>query len=429
MANQSQLEALRFENDRLKRAVDELSILNDLAGEIGGSRDSKEIIQSVVRRSLRAVNAEQGVVTMVETATGDPMKTLVRTMATSAQQERYHFNHALLGWMQMNKQPLLLNQPRLDERFKGVEWEESITSLICVPLMAKSRLLGVLTVYNKRKGTVFTEEDQRLLAIIAAQSAQVLENARLYEEERELITMREEIKLAARIQTVLLPKSNPQVPGYDVAGTTIPARSIGGDYYDFIEMDENHLVLCLGDVTGKGLPASLLMANLQATIRGQTHSDTPVKECIRRANRLLYQSTDVEKFVTLFYGTLDINRHQLCYCNAGHNDPILFSETTPLRVLRTGGLILGIMDDAIYEQEVLPLQPNDVLVVYSDGITEAMDSLEQEYGEERLQQVVLQNRQRSAAELIEKIVASAREFAGATEQSDDMTIVVVKRNG
>ena len=429
MSNQSQLETLRFENDRLKRAVDELSILNDLAREIGGSRDSKEIIQSVVRRSLRAVNAEQGVVTLVESTTGVPMKTLVRSMATSAQQKRYHFNHALLGWMQINKQPLLLNEPRHDERFKGVQWDESITSLVCVPLMAKSELLGVLTVYNKRKGTAFTEEDQRLLAIIAAQSAQVLENARLYEEERELMTMREEVKLAAKIQTVLLPKSNPQVPGYDIAGITIPARSIGGDYYDFIEMDEQRLVLCLGDVTGKGLPASLLMANLQATIRGQTHSEISAKECIRRANRLLYQSTDIEKFVTLFYGTLDFSKHQLCYCNAGHNDPMLFSKTTSPRVLRTGGLILGIMDEAAYEQEVLSLRSNDVLVVYSDGITEAMDSMEQEYGEKRLQRVVQENHQNSAAELIEKIVASVREFAGATEQSDDMTIMVVKRNG
>jgi serine phosphatase RsbU (regulator of sigma subunit) len=417
---------LQEENQRLRRAVEELSILNDLARAIGASVNSQEIMRTIVHRSLRAINAEQGVITLVEPHDGDSMKTLVRTVVSSAQHSPYHFNQSLLGWMYLHKKPLMVLDPRGDDRFQGVAWDPSIRSLVCVPLMIKAELKGVLTVYNKKGSERFTEDDQRLLAIIAAQSAQVVENARLLEAELDLQKMKEEVKLASRIQTDLLPKEQPQIPGYDIAGRSIPAQVVGGDYFDFIPVDERRTALCLGDVSGKGLPASLLMANLQATLRGQTLSAGSAQGCIQRCNRLLYQSTSSEKFVTLFYGILDCERHALSFTNAGHENPFLLSEGGTVR-LAEGGVVLSILEEFPYKEATVDLRPGDLLVIFSDGITEAINPAQELFGEARLAAVIAEHRTATALELIERIIGAVRAYAGTVPQMDDMTLVVVKR--
>lgn len=257
MPDKDVLAQLRDENQRLKRAVEELSILNELSRTISASLNSTEIMNAIVRRSLKAVHAEQGVITLVDNAQADsPMQTLIRAVVSTSQHEQFHANQALLGWMHLNKKPIIVNHPKSDERFQGVPWDPSIRNFVCVPLMVKAALRGVLIVYNKTEAEGFVDDDQRLLAIIAAQSAQVIENARLYEQEKAFLRIQEEVRLAGRIQTDLLPKTNPSIPGYDVAGKSIPAQAVGGDYFDFIRIDERRIVICLGDVSGKGLPAS-----------------------------------------------------------------------------------------------------------------------------------------------------------------------------
>ncbi len=415
------------ENRRLKRAVEELSILNDLARAIGASVNLQDIMRTIIHRSIRAIRAEQGVITLVDHRSQDVMKTLVRTMASSLESPQYHFSQSLLGWMHLNKKPLTVNDPRTDERFRGVQWDESIRSLLCVPMMVKSTLVGVLTVYNKRDGATFTDEDQRLLAIIAGQSAQIVENARLYEDERALQKMKEEVRLAATIQMDLLPKTPPVVPGYDIAGVSIPAQLVGGDAYDFIPVDDTHLAVCLADVSGKGLPASLLMANVQATLRGQTLASPTAAVCVQRANKLLHQSTSSDKFVTLFYSRLDTTNHTLTYCNAGHDNPFHFSGPGAPQRLATGGLVLSIMEDFPYQEEVIRLSPGDVVVVYSDGITEAVDPRQVQFGDKKIESVVAERRALGAAGIIDAIIGAVREHAGTAPQADDMTIVVIKR--
>lgn len=419
--------SLEEENKRLKRAVEELSVLNDLARAIGASINTQDIIQTIVRRSLRAVGAEQGVITLVEERFEQSMKTLVRTMVSSREQEHFHFNQALLGWMHLNKKPLVISDPKTDERFRGIPWDESIRSLVAVPMMVKSELRGVLTVYNRKDGKAFADDDQRLLAIIAAQSGQVVENARLNEQERALMKMQEELRLAARIQTELLPHTPPLIPGYEIVGRSIPAQEVGGDYYDFIPIDENRWAFCIGDVTGKGLPASLLMANLQATLRGQTTATTAPKACLERSNQLLFQSTSPEKFATLFYAILNPRDHQLSYANAGHENPYLCCGRSETKRLKTGGIPLGMLPEFLFEQESVPLDEDSLIVAFSDGISEAMNAQEEQFGEERIAAVIDQHRNAPVSEIIDHLVAAVKNHAAGHPQSDDITVVVVRR--
>jgi len=288
-------------------------------------------------------------------------------------------------------------------------------------------LKGVLTVYNKKGGMPFTEEDQRLLAIIAAQSAQVIENARLNEREKQLLKMQEELRLAAKIQLDLLPKTAPHLQGYEIAGKSVPAQLVGGDYFDFIPMDDHRCAVCLGDVSGKGLPASLLMANTQATLRGQVLLNLSPKECIQHSNRLLSRSISSDKFVTLFYGVLDNSCHTLSFTNAGHDHPYLLSPNQPLRRLQTGGVPLGMLEEFPFEEETIPLGPGDLMVVSSDGITEAINTGQEQFGQDRLAAIISEHKDLSAAELIDMIIAAVKAHAGNTPQIDDMTLVVIRR--
>ena len=421
------IRALEEENRRLKRAVEELSVLNDLARAIGASLNTEEIIQTIIRRSLRASSAEQGVITLIEEESNQSMKTLVRTMVSSREQGHFHFNQALLGWMHLNKKPLVINDPKSDERFRGITWDESIRSLVAVPMMVKSGLRGVLTVYNKKEGKPFTEDDQRLLAIIAGQSGQVVENARLYEREKAFIKMQEELRFAARIQNELLPQSPPSITGYEIAGRTIPAQEVGGDYYDFIPIDDHRWAFCLGDVTGKGLPASLLMANLQATLRGQTLTAGTPKTCLERSNQLLFQSTAPEKFATLFYTILDTQNHSLHYSNAGHENPYLVCAGSETKRLSVGGIPLGMLPDFTFEQGSIPIEEHSMLVIFSDGVTEAMNADEDQFGEARIAEVLAQHKEAPAAEVIDHLVAAVKKYTAGHPQSDDITVVVLRR--
>ncbi|MGB2869185.1 MAG: GAF domain-containing SpoIIE family protein phosphatase [Bacteroidota bacterium] len=421
-------DVLQQETQRLKRAVEELSILNDLARAIGASLNSEDIMQTIIRKSLRAVSAEQGVITLVEKKSDEPMKTLVRAMVSSAEQSQFHFHQALMGWMHLNVKPLLVEDPQRDERFRGVRWDESIQCLLCVPLLVKSELKGVLTVYNKKNGQKFTTDDQRLLAIIAAQSAQVIENARLHEEEKAFMKMQEEVRLAAKIQIDLLPQKPPDIEGYQIIGKTLSAQEVGGDYYDFIHMEGQRMAICLGDVTGKGLPASLLMANLQATLRGQTLVATSPGECLNRSNKLLFQSTSPEKFATLFYGILDFKNHTLFYSNAGHDHPILVSTDRTTARLGTGGIMLGAFEDFSFEEASVRLKPGDLLVLYSDGISEAMNSKRDQYGDQPLLELVKRHQEYPVGQILEAIMEDVRKHVDNYPQSDDMTLVIVKRN-
>ena len=224
-----------------------------------------------------------------------------------------------------------------------------------------------------------------------------------------------------------MPQSPPSIAGYELAGSNLPANAVGGDYFDFIQISEDRWAVCIGDVSGKGLPASLLMANLQATLRGQTLLDVPPGECLRRANRLLYQSTSPEKFATLFYGILDARHHTLLFSNAGHDNPFVLHNGIETRRLKTGGIPLGMFEDFVFEEETIPMEPGDLIVMCSDGIAEAMNVNEEPFGEQRLAAILVQPNLLSPHNIIGKTLEAAKEFTGSTPQSDDMTIVVIRR--
>jgi serine phosphatase RsbU (regulator of sigma subunit) len=428
MDAEKELVALRKEVNHLRRAVDELSILNELASAISASQDVTEVIQTITKRSLTAVRAEQGVITLVGIEASDPTRTLVRTMSGSAESEAFRPDQSLLGWMHLNKRPLLLNNPREDERFGGVNWPENVRSILCVPMLAQSRLIGILTLYNKKRSEDgFSPADQRLIAILASQSAQVVEGARLYEEERELITMRQEVQLAQEIQANLLPSTAPVVPGYEFAGISIPAKEVGGDYFDYIPMADGRMGLTVGDVSGKGVGAALLMATSQATLRGQVVGSSDPAEALGRTNFLMCSATRRGTFVTLFLAVLNPETGGISYANAGHNRPFVVGPNGKFEILTTGSLVLGFLPKHTYERAETVLQPGESLVIYSDGVTEAMNLESEQFEEERLYDLAKKHQGDGSGAMVDRIINEVRAFAGERPQNDDITLLIVRR--
>ena len=366
---------LEAENDELRRAVGELSALNDLAQQIGAMHDSREIIQTIVQRSLLELRSEQGVITMINRNELQEMKTLVREVVASKEMGKYHFDQSLLGWMHLHRKPLLINQPSGDARFPGVTWDLTIRNLISVPLIVKSELIGVVTVYNKKDGGSFTAHDQRLLAIIATQSAQVIENARLYEEEKSLVFLRSEMRFAAEIQRDLLPKEPLTFGGYHVIGRSHPAQMVGGDYFDYFPVDSEHIGLMIGDVSGKGIAAALYMAVCRTLLRAIAVRTPSPADCLSFLNEALIPQSEASMFTTILYGVMSVNTGRLVYACGGHTLPFLLHPDGSMEKLpNPEGMIVGTLPEALYQEMSVTLHHDDLLVMYTDGVTEAMNT-------------------------------------------------------
>jgi sigma-B regulation protein RsbU (phosphoserine phosphatase) len=230
-----------------------------------------------------------------------------------------------------------------------------------------------------------------------------------------------EIEIAREVQERLFPQELPEFSGIDYAGSCRPALGVGGDYYDFIRLSDTELGIAIGDVSGKGIPAALLMASLRASLRGQTiRREDDLATLMSNVNKLVYESSTSNRYATFFYAQYDSVSRKLTYVNAGHNPPLLLRANGTVEWLSEGGLPLGVMEDAKYEERPVALATGDVLVLYTDGVTEASNDIEDQYGVERLEALVRKNATRPAVEIVEALRDEVVTFTGARHLNDDL---------
>lgn len=429
MSDKKQLERLLAENARLKLAIEELSILNEVSTAVSSTSSLDATVDLIVQKCVKHLKVEQGAVLLFDKLeAGSALKTMVRKVESDSGEIPMRLGDQITGWMLKNQKALIVNDFEREKRFRAPSERGGIHSLLCVPMKLKGRLIGVLNVFNKKGGTGFSAGDQRLLSIIATQSAQVVENARLMEEEKALEILQEELRLAREIQRNLLPKRPPDVTGYGISGLSEPAKRVGGDYFDFLSLGGNRLGLCLADVSGKGITAALLMSNVQATIRSQSRLAPDAGACVSRSNDMLHASTDSDKFVTMFYGVLDTQTHRLEYCNAGHNPPVMLSGGNGAVLLETGGPVLGVVPGFPYQRGEAEFRPGQTLLIYSDGFSEAMNQRLEEFTDERLRASAEANAELPPGRILEVLLHEVNEFCGDAPQADDMTIMAVQRS-
>jgi serine phosphatase RsbU (regulator of sigma subunit) len=295
------------------------------------------------------------------------------------------------------------------------------------PLQTNDEVIGLIYVDSPTLSKEFTVEDLNLLTVMANVAAIRIEHARLAEVEQAERILAKDLEQAAIIQQGLLPSTAPVVPGLELAGYNVPSRTVGGDYYDFLTYPDGRLGLALGDVSGKAMPAALLMTSLQARLRVLAEEVTDVADLMTRLNRHTTGSTPSNRFISLFFLMIDPITGEFEYSNAGHNPPYLLRNGGALETLEGGGLVLGPFPQARYQSFRGVLQPGESIVIFSDGVTEANDASREEFGEDRLELTLTANREKSAGEMVRAITNAVTDFAAGAPVADDLTLVVVRR--
>jgi sigma-B regulation protein RsbU (phosphoserine phosphatase) len=313
-----------------------------------------------------------------------------------------------------------------------------IRHVLCAPLRLvrylqesgaapEQRRIGVLYLDGRDKGTLLSPTTRTGVETLATEAAVAIENARLYRETLEKARLDQELRIAAEIQQGLLPEPRYVGAGIEVVGASIPCRSIGGDLFEYIDLPNGDFGFALGDVAGKGPPAALLTAALQGMFTAHAASEGGPAATLARVNQALVRRAVQNRFVTMTYGII-ARDGQLTYCNAGHNPPMLFTRGTVQR-LEEGGMVLGLFGHAQFAQATLSLDPGDVLVVFSDGVSEAIDVAGEEFGDGRIASCIGANLHLEPAALLEHLLASVRQFSEGTVQRDDVTALVLRYTG
>lgn len=406
------------------RERNKLKLIIDAAQNVNSKLELNEVVDAILETALRLLDAERGTIYMV-----DEKQEELWSLIYKGPKIRLRLGQGIAGHVAATGDTVNIPDAYLDPRFNPDVDKRSgyvTKNMLCLPMTNRDgKIIGVFQLLNKRSGQ-FTVDDEQLLLAFSAHAAIAVENARLYAQERLRIAMEKDMIAAMEVQKTLLPHGVPNVDGFQFAAKTSSAKNVGGDLYDFITIDEHHLAFTLGDVTGKGLPASLLMANAQATIRSNTYTKVSPKQCMERSNTLLFNTIAADKFVTLFFGILDTQHRTIEFSNAGQENPVLIRDGVVHDHLVSGGIPLGLMGNAVYEDAVVSLRTGDVVVLFSDGITEAFDEENNLWGEDGLIAVLETHHTCSPAEIIDHVWTAITEYTHGAPQTDDITIMVIK---
>ena len=329
----------------------------------------------------------------------------------------------LVGWVAKTGDAVIVPDVRKDPRY--VAARPQTRSELAAPLLVKGRTIGVFNLESDLEDA-FHEGHLELVTAFASHAAVAVERARMTRALLEQRRLEKELAIAREIQLSFLPKSAPRIAGYELAGAARPHTQVGGDYYDFIRVSDARLGLAIADSSGKGIPAALLMAGFRMSLLAEIRNEFAIRAVMRKVNSLLHESIDRDKFVTAFYGVLDVKNRVLVFSNAGHNPPILLRADGTLEQLVEGGVALGVLPDAQYEERPLALAPGDTLLLYTDGVSEAESPTGEQYGQWRLEQLLVRLRGRAAQEILDGVVEDVLAWAGAHGQNDDLTLMVVK---
>jgi serine phosphatase RsbU (regulator of sigma subunit) len=306
-----------------------------------------------------------------------------------------------------------------------------IRSAVCAPLWLSDEgggpdeVIGLVYLDSLVGTHSFTEDDLAIVTHLAYVAAAKIETSRLLEERLEKRKLEQDMQVAAEIQRSLLPSAPPALPGYDICGINLPCRTVGGDYFDYT-INDDRLLFALGDVSGKGTGAALLMTVLRAAVRGFWSEVSPAV-AVERINHTVVQNVPANKYITFFMGWMDPETGRIRYVNAGHNPPMLVRSDGTVEALHDGGMVLGLMEGVPYDEGEVDLFERDMLVVYSDGVTETWDAAGQEFGEQHLAEVIVQARDKGAAALQDTILSELEAFSGGAKGTDDRTLIVIKR--
>jgi sigma-B regulation protein RsbU (phosphoserine phosphatase) len=409
-----------------------VAMLLETISDVNSSVELEQVMQSVARRSTQVTGAERAIIMLF-----DEENVLRIVLATDASGKdlgtKVQYSHSVAMRVAREGKGICL----IDTANQGdISLGQSILDLklltvMCVPLRVKDRMIGLLYVDSKASSKEFKDRDLTLFKTLAGQVAIAIDNTRLLKHYVEKQRMQEELAVAQKIQQSLLPRGMLQAPGLDVFGLSVPCEETSGDYFDYIRRPGGRLGFVVGDVSGHGIGAALLMSTARALLRAFAAGDAPVQEVVTRLNRFLSDDVETGRFMTLFYGEVNLRERTLSYVRAGHNEPLVYRrEKDTFEELAEGGIALAMMEDFEFEAAgPVQLEKGDLLFMYTDGIVEAMNPAREQFGMDRIRDMLRAGRDLPAREIAERVRAAVRNHTGSDLREDDLTLVVAKITG
>jgi phosphoserine phosphatase RsbU/P len=411
--------------EQAERRALEKEVLLEISRTLSAPLELDDVIEVILRSLRQVVDYDAAAIYLVRSEVTNELE-LVREIGYPAGSEdafRLQMGQGIVGWVAKTSEAAIVPDVARDPRYVVARVETR--SELAAPLVVEGRTIGVFNLESDLEDA-YHEGHLEIVRAFAAQAAVAVERARLTGELVDQRRLERELAIARDIQKSFLPAGPPELEGFELAGTTRSHDEVGGDYFDFIRISDTRLGLAIADVSGKGIPAGLIMAGFRMCLLAEIRNEFAIRAIMRKVNSLIHESTDRGKFVTAFYGLLDTKNRVVIFSNAGHNPPILWRRGNTVEYLEEGGVALGVLPDAHYEDRPMPLRTGDVLVMFTDGVTEAESPSREHFGSGRVEACVARLADRSAAEILEGIVASVIEWCGDAGPSDDLTLVVLK---
>jgi len=409
---------------RLKKKSLEIETLLEVEKCLSSSLNLNELLELILDSLLKVVRYDAVAIFLIDKDKQEIEHIKARGFDPVLEPDlQLKIGQGMAGWAAKTQKSLIVPNVKQDSRY--IEARVETQSAMAVPIVSQKRMIGVFSLESDEPNA-YGEDDLELLEAFASLAAISLERARQHEEILEKRKLEEELSIAKRIQQSFLPHEKPQLAGFDISGVNIPSEKVGGDYYDFIPIIENQIGIAIGDVSGKGIPAALIMASFRASLIAEIRNNYAIRSIMFKVNNLLFESTASDIYVTAVYGVLDTKNRIFTFANAGHNAPILRHANGEMEYLTEGGVALGMFENLKYEERPLGLSPGEIIVFYTDGVTEAKNEKDEEFGTKRLKQVISDSHQLSASQIQENIYMAVKDFTGDLQQGDDLTMIVIK---
>ena len=408
-----------------------LLTLYETAGEMNSTLEFDQALDNVIDAIMSLTKAQRGFLMIAEEGT-DEMQVLVARGVDGETLEQEGYSTTIVNEVISTRVALLTNNAQFDQRFSAGQSiiMRGLRAILCAPMLVHDRLVGVIYVDTSMRTSIFTEADRNLLDLVAGQAGRAIENARLYSVAVEKGRMERELQMASEIQRGLMPRQMPRIPGYEIMPQWKAAREVAGDFYDGFALGPESFGVVIADVSDKGAPAAMIMAVARTLMRSSAFAGLSALDTVKRANELILE--DAERggmFVTVFHSMFDVDGHSI-HVNAGHNPPLLYRRASnSTEYLPIGGRAIGWFYENPVKEVHIQLEPGDVLVYYTDGLTEAENPASDYYGEERLSEAVLQCAGQSAKDILEYIIDDVDAFCAGRPPFDDLTVIVVRYTG
>ncbi|HLG13100.1 MAG TPA: GAF domain-containing SpoIIE family protein phosphatase [Blastocatellia bacterium] len=394
--------------------------------KVSSSLDLDEVMDTIFDSLKELINYSAAVVCVVDLRSGAVFEMKARGYAPDAIGEDFLASGSgIIGWVIKHGRGQIVNDVKADARY--VKARPDTRSEIAAPIIrADRKILGAI---NLEADWIngYDERDLEMLTMFASLAASAIDHTLLYRQVMRQKRVESELELARKVVESLLPRSFPVVKGFDIYGTTIPVREVGGDYFDFIESITDRLGVLVADVSGKGLPAALIMVSFRAYLHATVINELAMRIVMARVNRLVHDSTAGDRFITTFYGLVDPENKRFLYINAGHNPPMLLRADGSRELLSNSGLPLGVFEDSRYSESVVDFRSGDVLVMYTDGVTEARNERDEAFGLQRLERVVREAAGKPASEICHAVTNAVDEHSSEVGgPEDDLTVSIIK---